>query len=73
MLLKEIVGKEVIDFQGKKIGKIKKSDVILEAERGKVESLILENKNNRFIIPWYGIKQIGSEVVIIDNSISCSK
>ncbi|MFW6287438.1 MAG: PRC-barrel domain-containing protein [bacterium] len=73
MLLGEIIGKEVIDLQGRKIGKIKKADLILEASSGRVESIILHNKLNKFVIPWYGIKQIGSRVVIVDNSIKYNK
>lgn len=73
VLLKEVVGKEVIDLQGKKIGKIKKADIILEASNGKIESIILHNRNSKFVIPWYGIKYIGSRVIIIDNSIKYSK
>ncbi len=70
MLLKEVIGKEVIDLQGKKIGKIKKADIILEASNGEIESIILHNSNSKFVISWYGIKHIGSRVVIIDNSVS---
>ena len=44
LLLKEIIGKEVIDLQGRKLGKIKKADIILEASTGQVESIILGSK-----------------------------
>lgn len=69
MLLGEIIGKEVIDLQGRKIGKIKKADLIVEASNGKVESIILQDKKNKIVIPWFGVKHIGSRVVIVDNSL----
>lgn len=69
MLLKEIIGKEVVDLQGRKLGKVKKADIIMEASSGRIESIILDSKINKFLIPWYGIKQIGSKVVLIDNAL----
>jgi YlmC/YmxH family sporulation protein len=69
LLLKEIIGKEVIDLQGRKLGKIKKADIILEASTGQVESIILGSKNNKFLIPWNGIKHIGTRVVLIDSAL----
>lgn len=69
MLLKEIIGKEVIDLQGRKIGKIKKADIVLEASSGRVESIILACNRTKFLIPWYGIKQIGTKIILIDNAV----
>lgn len=73
MLLKDIIGKEVIDLEGRRLGKIRKVDIIMEASTGQVEAIILGSKNNRFLIPWYGIKQIGSRVVLIDNALKYIK
>ncbi|NLJ84311.1 MAG: YlmC/YmxH family sporulation protein [Halanaerobiaceae bacterium] len=73
MLLKDIIGKEVIDLEGRRLGKIRKVDIIMEASTGQVEAIILGSKNNRFLIPWHGIKQIGSRVVLIDNALKYIK
>jgi len=77
LLLKDIIGKEVIDLEGRRLGKIRKVDrkvdIIMEASTGQVEAIILGSKNNRFLIPWHGIKQIGSRVVLIDNALKYIK
>ncbi|MEJ6951543.1 PRC-barrel domain-containing protein [Natronospora cellulosivora (SeqCode)] len=66
----ELMGKEVINLQGEKLGKVKNIDIILEASNGQVESIILRNNNKKIIIPWNGVKQIGSQVIIVDTNIS---
>lgn len=73
MLLKDLIGKEVIDLAGRRLGKIKKTDIILEASTGRIESIILGSKNSKYLIPWHGIKQIGSRVVLIDNALKYMK
>lgn len=69
MLLKELVGKEVVDLQGRKLGIVKEADVILEISSGKVESIIIKNNKNKYLITWYGVKHIGSKVILIDNAL----
>lgn len=69
MRLNELIGKEVIDINGTRLGKIRKADIILEIDGGNVESIILEKWNDKIIIPWHGIKQIGERIVIIDSNI----
>ncbi len=73
MRLKELVGKEVIDLNGKKLGKIKKADIVLEASNGQIESIILHNsrfaRKSLIVIPWYCVKEIGSNTVLVDNQV----
>jgi YlmC/YmxH family sporulation protein len=67
--LSEFIGKEIVNLNtGKKLGKIKKADIVLEASTGKLESIILGNINNNgyILIPYYLIKYIGSKVVLVD-------
>lgn len=70
MLLKELIGKEVVDLQGRKLGIIKKADIILEASSGRVESIIINSDKNKYIITCHGIKHIGSKVILIDNAVN---
>jgi YlmC/YmxH family sporulation protein len=73
MRLNELVGKEVIDLNGKKLGKIKKADIVMEATSGQIESIILHNsrftRKSLIVIPWYSIKEIGSKTVLVDNQV----
>jgi len=67
--LSEFIGKEIVNLNTcKKLGKIKKADIVLEASTGKLESIILGNINNNgyILIPYYLIKYIGSKVVLVD-------
>ncbi len=73
MRLNELIGKEVIDLNGNKLGKIKMADIIMEDINGQIESIILHN--NRFIkkklivIPWNSVRKIGSKTVLVDKQI----
>ncbi|MFW6281948.1 MAG: PRC-barrel domain-containing protein [bacterium] len=70
MYSRELIGKEVINLQGEKLGKIRNVDIVLEASKGEIESIILHKKNTNIIIPWNGVKQVGSHVIIIDSNLS---
>lgn len=70
MMLKELLGKEVIDYcNGKKYGEIKEADLILDGSSERIESIILHNKlpdAQLMVIPCYAIKHVGSRVVVVD-------
>ncbi|NLM97720.1 MAG: hypothetical protein GX175_08975 [Halanaerobiaceae bacterium] len=70
MLPDDLIGKEVVDLLGKKLGLVKKENIIIEAGSGRVESIIINNDNNKYIIPCNGIRHIGSIVVLIDNAVN---
>ena len=69
MMLKKLLGKEVIDYNGKKYGQIKEADIVLEGSSDRIESVILHNKwpdQELLVIPCYAIKYVGSRVVVVD-------
>jgi len=70
--ISELVGKEVVDQNGKKLGKIKKLDIVIGVENGEVQSIILHRKRRGkkiTVIPWSSIQDIGSKTVLIDDGI----
>ncbi len=76
MRLSELVGKEIVNiYDGARLGTVGESDLIIDAETGFIESIILPGKGNIFsvwldkqhlIIPWQSVKKIGSEVIIVE-------
>jgi len=66
--------KEVINMSdGKRLGFI--SDVEVDLESGRIESLILPGsgrlfgligRDNEFIIPWEKVKKVGDDIVLVD-------
>lgn len=78
MLLSDFVGKEIISLtDGSKLGTVGDTDLIISAETGEIESLLLPDRGlkglwgrerDNIIIPWQAIRKIGSEVIIVDLS-----
>ncbi|MBS4024855.1 MAG: YlmC/YmxH family sporulation protein [Clostridia bacterium] len=76
MRLSDLVGKEIVNiFDGVRLGTVGESDLVIDAESGKIESIIMPNKGNIFsvwldrqhlIIPWQAVKKIGTEVIIVE-------
>jgi sporulation protein YlmC with PRC-barrel domain len=56
----EVIGKEVIDGDAKKIGMTKD---IAWSEDGKL-ALVIESKDNEFILPFPGIEKVGDVVFV---------
>lgn len=76
MRLSDLVGKEIVNiYDGARLGTIGESDLVIDAETGIIESIILPGKGNFFsvwldkqqlIIPWQAVKKIGTEVIIVE-------
>jgi YlmC/YmxH family sporulation protein len=73
--LGDLIGKDIINLQnGDRLGSIADSDLIIQAETGKIESMVLPEKSGFFgfwdretlTVPWSCVKKIGTEVVIVD-------
>lgn len=74
--LSELEGKEVINLaDGARLGVIGDADIVINADSGEIQSIILPQKSTVFglwadrqqvIIPWHAVKKIGNEVVIVD-------
>lgn len=76
MKLSEFAGKEIINiFDGARLGTVSESDLIIDADTGSVESIVLpsrspffslKNKHNPLVIPWQAVRKIGSQIIVVD-------
>jgi len=76
MRMSELVGKEIINFyDGGRLGTVGESDLVIDLDSGRVQSLILPGKTNllsfwgdqqQMVIPWEAVKKIGAEVIIVE-------
>ncbi|MGI6648255.1 MAG: YlmC/YmxH family sporulation protein [Bacillota bacterium] len=76
MRMSELIGKEIINlYDGGRLGTVGESDLVIDLESGRVQSLVLPSKTNilsfwgdqqQMIIPWEAVKKIGSEVIIVE-------
>lgn len=76
MRLSDLIGKDIINItDGARLGTIGDSDLIINAETGHVESIILPNLGgflgmwrgrSQMVIPWQAVKKIGSEVIVVE-------
>lgn len=73
--LSELIGKDIVNIQnGSRLGTVADSDLVIVAETGEIESIILPSKSgilhlwdrNNLTIPWSAVRKIGSEVIIVD-------
>jgi len=68
----ELAGKEIIDIdQGIRLGVVSESDVIIDTETGRVESILVPYRQGLFQrkelrIPWRGIRKIGVDLMVVD-------
>ncbi|GED70184.1 sporulation protein YlmC/YmxH [Brevibacillus reuszeri] len=74
MRLSELGGKEIIGLDtGERMGVISDSDLVIHAENGSIQSIILPGgsffgfgkKRDDLVIPWNSIVKIGPDMVII--------
>jgi len=76
MRLSNLAGKEIINlYDGARLGMIGDSELMIDTESGKVESIIVPNngalmnffyKQKDLFIPWRAIKKVGNEVIIVE-------
>jgi YlmC/YmxH family sporulation protein len=77
MRLTELTGKEIVNLaNGSRLGMVGESDLVVDAQTGRVSSIILPRKGNFFsfwverqqqlVIPWEAVRRIGREVIIVD-------
>ncbi|MGE5379616.1 MAG: YlmC/YmxH family sporulation protein [Methylocystaceae bacterium] len=76
MRLSEMEGKDIVNiYDGRRMGSVAESDLIVDEFNGEIVSLIMPNRGNfinlwvdrqRLTIPWEAVKKIGREVIVID-------
>lgn len=76
MRLSELCGKEVINLSdGARLGIIGECDLTFEIQSGKITAILLPGRSGFFnlfgegkplTVPWYTLKRIGDEVVIVE-------
>jgi len=76
MKLGELAGKEIINLSdGAQLGVIGETDLAIDGESGKIQSIIIPRKGNfmsfwaeksELVIPWEVVKKIGFEVIIVE-------
>lgn len=76
MRLAELTGKEIVNLaDGARLGMVGESDLVIDAQTGRVLSIILPRKGNflsfwvekqQLVIPWEAVRRIGKEVIIVD-------
>lgn len=73
--LSELIGKDIVNIQnGSRLGTVADSDLVIHAETGEIQSIILPSKLGLFnmwdksnlTVPWSAVRKIGSEVIIVD-------
>ncbi len=73
--LSDLIGKDIVNIQdGCRLGTVADSDLVIQAESGEIDSIILPSRNgllnmwnrNNFTVPWSAVKKIGAEVIIVD-------
>ena len=73
--LSELIGKDIVNIQnGSRLGTVADSDLVIMAETGEIESIILPSRGgflnlwdkSNLTIPWSAVRKIGSEVIIVD-------
>jgi len=76
MRLSEMEGKDIVNiYDGRRLGTVAESDLVVDEYNGEIVSLIMPNRGNfmnlwvdrqRLTIPWDAVKKIGREVIVID-------
>jgi len=73
--LSELIGKDIVNIQnGSRLGTVADSDLVVQAETGEIESIILPSRGGllnlwdkgKLTIPWTAVRKIGSEVIIVE-------
>lgn len=75
MRLTELIGKDIVNIQnGSRLGTVADSDLVIHAETGEIDAIILPSQGgffnfwdrNNLTIPWSAVRKIGSEVIIVE-------
>lgn len=76
MRLSDLEGKDIVNiYDGRRLGTVAETDLVVDEYNGEIVSLIMPNRGNfmnlwvdrqRLTIPWDAVKKIGREVVVID-------
>ncbi|HHY60020.1 MAG TPA: YlmC/YmxH family sporulation protein [Clostridia bacterium] len=76
MRLSEFAGKEIINiFDGARLGTVNESDLIIDADTGYVESIVLparfpflgwRGRQHLLVIPWQAVRKIGEQVIVVE-------
>ncbi len=76
MRMGDLVGKEIVNiYNGARLGVVGESDMVIDAESGEIQSIILPRRNGlinlwvdklQLVIPWEAVRKIGSEVIIVE-------
>lgn len=78
MRLSDLSGKEIINLgDGGRLGVIDDCDLRFDSKSGRIESIMLPARSSLLHlfsehrgqeVPWYAVKRIGDEVIIVDFS-----
>lgn len=75
MRLSEFGNKEIVNLNdGKRLGLVEDSDLVIDENTGKINSIIVyetsgsifRSKQNYIEIPWGSVKKIGNDMIIIE-------
>ena len=75
MRLSDLIGKDIVNIQnGSRLGTVADSDLVIQAETGEIDSIILPSRSgflnfwdkSNLTIPWSSVRKIGAEVIIVD-------
>ncbi|MDI6604858.1 MAG: YlmC/YmxH family sporulation protein [Thermoanaerobacteraceae bacterium] len=75
MRLSEFGNKEIVNLNdGRRLGLMEDSDLIIDENTGKIKSIIVyemkgsifRNKMENIEIPWDAIKKIGNDMIIVE-------
>ena len=75
MRLSDLIGKDIVNIQnGSRLGTVADSDLVIQAETGEIDSIILPSRSgflnfwdkSNLTIPWSAVRKIGAEVIIVD-------
>ena len=74
MRYSDFAGKEIVCIdEGIRLGVVSETDLIINTETGKVDSIIIPYGKSFFhkriiVIPWHGVRKIGRDLIIVDLS-----
>lgn len=76
MRLSELMGKEIVNlYDGTRLGTVGDSDLVIDAQEGGLESLIVPSRGglggllgdrSALVIPWSAVRKVGNEVIVVE-------
>ena len=63
--VKDLTGKDVIDNEGIKVGKVKTVNMMNKTNN--IESVVIDDKGNETVVPWSSIDEIGESMMLNKN------